>query len=227
MRIGIVKILGFDQSTVRVMVEHFHNSTVLLSVEEEIPTDLNLVVIPSNMLYCESVELQKQVAAGPLFKNLSKYAKQGGFIVGIQSGFQILCQAGLLPGLFTKTEDSRLTCKVVHVMSDFRKSALTYLLDLDHPIKLYLSHSLGPYIVEKEEALPMKANGQILLRYCSENGLISKESAPDGSTESIAAICNKNRNIYGITPNPITRKHFQQKMDGFDLMDSFFKMITR
>lgn len=227
MRIGIVNILGFDQSTVRVMVEHFHNSTVLLSTEEEIPTDLNLVVIPSNMLYCESVELQKKVAAGSLFKNLNKYAKHGGFIVGIQSGFQILCQAGLLPGLFIKEGNTALVSKMVHVKSDFRKSALTYLLDLEHPIKLYLSHSLGAYMVEKEEALLMKASGQILIRYCSDSGLISKDSAPDGSTESIAAICNKNRNIYGITPNPITRKHFQQKLDGFDLMDSFFKMITR
>lgn len=227
MRIGIVDILGFDQSTVRVMVEHFHNSTILLPLDCEVPSNLNLVVVPPSMLYNQSEELQKSVAESLLFKNLRLFVEQGGFIVGIQSGFQILCQAKLLPGQFIKDEKTPFINRVVHVMSDYRRSALTYLLDLDRPIRLYLSHYLGSYTLEKEEMLEMKAGGQILLRYCSENGLITRESAPDGSTESIAAICNKHRNVYGIIPNPITRKQFQQKMDGFDLMDSFFKMITR
>lgn len=227
MKIGVIDILGMEESIVQVLVEHFHNTTDLIPLDTPIESYYNLIIIPPSTLYCDNEELKKRVAQSKLYDNLRNYSDAGGFIVGIQSGFQILCAAGLLEGGFVHTSRTRLVNMLVNMKSEFKRSPLTYLIDFDNPLHLYLSHSLGHYHI-KEDLVPMlQLKGQILMRYCDDRGYISKESNPDGSTSNIAAICNNGRNIFGIAANPTIKNYFDQRLDGLDLMDSFFKMITR
>ncbi len=227
MKIGVIDILGMEVSIVRVLVEHFHNTTDLIPLDSPIESHYNLIIIPPSTLYCDSEELKQRIDQSKLYENLRNYSDAGGFIVGIQSGFQILCTAGLLMGKFVHSSNTTLVSKLVNVKSEFKRSPLTYLVDFDNPLRLYLSHSLGYYRIKDELVPKLQLKGQILMKYCDERGYISKESNPDGSTSNIAAICNEGRNIFGIAPNPAIKNYFEHQLDGLDLMDSFFKMITR
>lgn len=227
MRIGIVDISGMDTSLVNVLKDHFHNTAELINLDSPIRRDYDLVMVPPSTLYCDCEELKRRVALSKLNGNLQEYSADGGFIVGIQSGFQILCAAGILDGGFVCSPRTGLVNGMVHVKSEFKRSPLTYLVDFDKPIRLYLSHALGHYRLGDDAVKRLQQKGQILMRYCDERGYVSKESNPDGSTDNIAAICNAQRNVFGISPNPAVKSFFQHRLDGFELMDSFFKMITR
>jgi phosphoribosylformylglycinamidine synthase len=227
MRIGIVDIPGMDASLINVLKDHFHNTAELINTDATINRQYDLVMIPPSTLYCDSEELKRRVAQSKLYGNLLEYSAKEGFIVGIQSGFQILCAAGLLDGGFVRTSRTSLVNSMVNVKSEFKRSPLTYLVDFDKPLRLYLSHALGYYRLSEDMVRRLQLKGQILMRYCDERGYVSKESNPDGSTSNIAAICNGQRNVFGITPNPTVKNFFQHRLDGFELMDSFFKMITR
>lgn len=227
MKIGVIHILGMEEGLIKVLVEHFHNATDLIHIDQTIDPTYNLVIVPPSTLYSESEELRRRIGKSKLYENLREYAKAGGYIVGIQSGFQLLCAANLLEGQFARTGRTPLTNQLVYLKPEFKRSALTYLVDFDTPIKLYLSHSMGSYKLKEELVHNLQLKGQILMRYCDNNGAITKESNPDGSASNIAALCNESRNIYGITANPAIKAYYTQKLDGLELMDSFFKMITR
>lgn len=227
MKIGIVELLGYDHNLSNVLIEHFHNRLLPLSLNEPLPSDLNLVIVPYSNLYCENWEYRKQVAESNLYNNLKIYSQQRGFIVGIQSGFEILCQAGLLPGSFSFQPATLFINQVINVQAEFKRSPLTFLMDFDKPIKLYLSHSMGGYTISSEELAMMRLRGDVLLRYCNEHKQYTKESNPDDSTDGIAAICNQQKSIFGITPIPSYKRCQQTKLQGLELIDSFFKMITR
>lgn len=227
MKIGIVNIPGMDVSLVQILREHFHNSAEIVDLGNTEQWKYDLVMVPPSTLYSDSEELKRRIEQSSLYTSLSEYSDQGGFIVGIQSGFQILCAAGLLEGGFVRTSRTSLVNAMVDVKSEFKRSPLTYLVDFDKPLRLYLSHALGYYRLSDESVRRLQQKGQILLRYCDERGYVSKESNPDGSTSSIAAICNAQRNVFGIIPNPAVKSFFQHHLDGLELMDSFFKMITR
>jgi Phosphoribosylformylglycinamidine (FGAM) synthase, glutamine amidotransferase domain len=227
MRIGVVDIPGMDVSLVNVLKDHFHNTAELINLDAAVDRQYDLVMIPPSTLYSDSEELKRRVAQSKLYNNLIEYSAKGGFVVGIQSGFQILCAAGLLEGGFVRTSRTSLVNGMVNVTSELKRSPLTYLVDFDKPIRLYLSHALGYYRLSEDQVHKLQLKGQILMRYCDERGFVSKESNPDGSTSNIAAICNTQRNVFGITPNPTVKSYFQHRLDGFELMDSFFKMITR
>jgi phosphoribosylformylglycinamidine synthase subunit PurQ / glutaminase len=227
MRIGVVAIPGMDESLVNVLKDHFHNTVEPIGLDAAFNRQYDLVMVPPSTLYCDSEELKLRVAQSGLYANLLQYATAGGFVVGVQSGFQILCAAGLLDGGFVRTSRTGLVNGMVNVTSEFKRSPLTYLVDFDKPLRLYLSHALGYYRLGEELVRRLQLKGQILMRYCDEHGYMSKEGNPDGSTGNIAAICNAQRNVFGITPNPAVKSFFQHRLDGLDLMDSFFKMITR
>lgn len=226
MKIGFVNILGADKILLQILKEQFHNTPQIVDPNNPIPEDLDLLIIPASQLYCENKTLKENISASNLYKNLANYGTKHKFIVGIQAGFDILCQAKLLPGYFDSTS-SPLVNKQVYLHAEFKRTPLTYLMNFDKPIKLYLSHSLGSYTATPAELSVMRIKGQIVLKYCNENGQVNNEANPDNSIESIAAVCNERKTIFGITANPSTRRLFQTKFDGFEFMDSFFKMITR
>ncbi len=216
-----------DASLVNVLTDHFHNTAELINADATINREYDLIVVPPSTLYCDNEELRRRVAQSKLYDNLLEYSASKGFIVGIQSGFQILCAAGLLDGGFVRTSRTTLVNGMVNMTSELKRSPLTYLIDFDKPLRLYLSHALGHYRLSEDTVHRLQMKGQILMRYCDERGYMSKESNPDGAIGNIAAICNAQRNVFGITPNPAVKNFFQHRLDGFELMDAFFKMITR
>ena len=130
------------------------------------------------------------------------FANQGGYVWGICNGFQILCEAGLLPGVLLRNEKQKFICKNVHLKTITNNSVITSNIDSQASIKIPIAHAEGRYFAAEETIQELRSNDQILFKYCDENGEITEHSNPNGSTDHIAGICNTNRNVFGMMPHP-------------------------
>lgn len=227
MRIGVVSIPGGDENIVEVMKSYFHNEVSIIPFHRPAFENVELVVLPSNELYCQNDGLRQRVANSSLSQELFSYYSNNGFIIGLQSGFDILCRSGLLCGQFSISSINPFVNAAVNVVAESRRSALTFLIDSDKPLKLFLSHSLGGLKLAADDLHQLKINAQVLLRYSDDDGFLSMMSCPDGSTEGIAAICNSKRNVFGVVPNLAIPYFHQKSLDGIELLGNFLKMITR
>jgi phosphoribosylformylglycinamidine synthase len=131
-----------------------------------------------------------------------EFAEQGGFVFGICNGFQVLCEAGLLPGALLHNANRKFVCKNVYILPDNNDNLLTRDLDKQQPLKIPVAHGEGRYYAPKSTLQDMRMKGQIIFRYCNRYGEITTEANPNGSLENIAGICNRNKNVFGLMPHP-------------------------
>jgi len=124
-------------------------------------------------------------------KSVIEFANRGGKVLGVCNGFQILCESHLLPGALLRNNNQQYICKNVFVK------------DANGQVhKIPIAHGEGRYYANEQVLDQLEANGQILLRYCDENGTLSASSNPNGSVRNIAGICNEQRNVFGMMPHP-------------------------
>ena len=121
---------------------------------------------------------------------------------GICNGFQILCEAGLLPGVLLRNRDQRFICKNVWLKPQTTNSAITDLCSLNEPLQIPIAHAEGRYFCDNATLADLQNNDQILFRYCAEDGTITDASNPNGTIDNIAGICNATRNVFGMMPHP-------------------------
>jgi phosphoribosylformylglycinamidine synthase len=126
-----------------------------------------------------------------MMQSVIEFAKEGGKVLGICNGFQILCESHLLPGALLRNEQQQFICKNTFVKDE---ECIIY--------KLPVAHGEGSYYANEETLKNLEKNNQIILWYCDKNGNISPEANPNGSLRNIAGICNENRNVYGMMPHP-------------------------
>ncbi len=161
-------------------------------------TDLDrydLVVLPGGFSYGDYLRAGAIARFTPVVEALSEYiAKQRGIVLGICNGFQILTEAGLLPGALTKNLSQRFICKTVKLRVENNKTPLTHLFEYGQIIELPIAHGEGRYIAPPETLEKLKQNHQILLTYHGEN--------PNGSLEGIAALCDETGTVFGMMPHP-------------------------
>lgn len=132
-------------------------------------------------------------------KAVSAYAKEGGKILGICNGFQVLTEAGLLPGALKRNEHLHFISKHHHLRVQSNENVFLQKLNNGDIVNIPIAHHDGNYYIDDAGLSELKANGQILLTYCDESG---NEKNPNGSVESIAGVCNKEKNIFGLMPHP-------------------------
>jgi phosphoribosylformylglycinamidine synthase I len=130
------------------------------------------------------------------------FARDGGLVVGICNGFQILLETGLLPGAMLRNTSLRFICKFVHIEVENQNTPFTGLCLKDQVLKIPIAHTDGNYFISDEGLERLKQNQQIVFRYCDENGKITPEANPNGSLYNIAGICNERRNVLGMMPHP-------------------------
>jgi len=129
-------------------------------------------------------------------------ANNGGYVWGICNGFQVACEAGLLPGVLLRNSNQKFICKNVHLKTMTNNSAITSNIDSAKPLLIPIAHAEGRFLADEATLKSMEENDQILFKYCDENGNVTNEANPNGSTNSIAGICNANRNVFGMMPHP-------------------------
>ena len=131
-----------------------------------------------------------------------KHANNGGFVMGICNGFQILCESGLLPGALLRNENQLFVCENVYLKCNNSETAISHLLNEDQAYKIPIAHAEGRYYASDETLAQLQANNQIVFSYCNAAGEVTPESNPNGSKLNIAGIANEGFNVYGMMPHP-------------------------
>jgi len=160
------------------------------------------VILPGGFSYGDYLRTGAIARFSSIMKKVMEFAEDGGLVVGICNGFQILLEAGLLPGAMLKNISLRFVCKFVHIRVENEDTPFTNLCTKGQVLKIPVAHSDGNYFIPKEGLRKLKENDQIVFRYCDENGKTTPESNPNGSLENIAGICNRRRNVLGMMPHP-------------------------
>jgi phosphoribosylformylglycinamidine synthase len=130
------------------------------------------------------------------------HAKNGGYLMGICNGFQVLVEAHLLPGVLLRNSSQKFISKNIFLKTATNNSLLTQELDLNKAFKIPIAHAEGRFFTDEKTLASLQANDQILFYYCDENGNINDAANPNGSLLNIAGICNEQRNVFGLMPHP-------------------------
>lgn len=160
------------------------------------------IILPGGFSYGDYLRSGAIARFSPIMNAVIDFANKGGYVWGICNGFQILCEAGLLPGALLRNNNQKFICKNVWIKAQTNNSVLTANIELDKALKIPIAHAEGRYFANPYTLAKLKANDQILFKYSNAEGEYTEASNPNGAVESIAGICNKNRNVFGMMPHP-------------------------
>ncbi len=166
---------------------------------DKLPEDLDLVVLPGGFSYGDALRSGSIARFSPIIAEVIKYANSGGKVLGICNGFQILLEAGLLPGAMKRNESVHFISKHHHLKVENSDNTFLKLFSKGDILNIPIAHAEGNYYLDDAGLQELHENNQILLTYSDENG---QRLNPNGSKEAIAGICNKDKNVFGLMPHP-------------------------
>ncbi|MDA8218174.1 MAG: phosphoribosylformylglycinamidine synthase subunit PurQ [Dehalococcoidales bacterium] len=168
-------------------------------------TDLSAydcLVIAGGFSYGDYLRAGAIARFSPVMKSIEKFAAAGGLVMGICNGFQVLTEAGLLPGALMPNDCLQFRCEWVHLRVDNAETPFTSACEPGQVLRIPINHYEGRYYVPDDQLAEMERNGQVVLRYCSPTGELTAESNPNGSRSHIAGIVNREGNVCGLMPHP-------------------------
>jgi len=166
---------------------------------EALPTDIDLVVVPGGFSYGDYLRSGSIARFSPVMKAVTAYANDGGKVLGICNGFQILTEAGLLPGALKRNNNLHFISKHQNLCVVNSDNAFLNKCENGEVLNIPIAHADGNYYIDDEGFKKIETNGQILLRYCDDKG---KPVVVNGSVTSIAGVCNESKNVFGLMPHP-------------------------
>lgn len=172
---------------------------ILWHKEESVPSDTDLLVVAGGFSYGDYLRSGAIAKFSPVMKAVIKYANNGGKVLGICNGFQVLTEAGLLPGALKRNESLHFLSKHHNLKVINNDNIFLEKLNNGDVLNVPIAHHDGNYYIDENGLKELYANNQILLKYCDESG---NEKNPNGSVDSIAGVCNKERNVFGLMPHP-------------------------
>lgn len=184
---AVKKVLGYDAEFL------WHKETDLKNCDA--------IILPGGFSYGDYLRTGAIARFSPIMESVISFANKGGIVIGICNGFQVLLEAGLLPGVMIKNESLKFVCKDVFLKVANKNSTFTNQIEKD-VIKIPIAHGEGNYFADDETLKSLKENNQIIFEYVNENGFADEKSNPNGSKLNIAGISNKNGNILGMMPHP-------------------------
>ena len=188
---------------------------------EEKLDNYDLVVLPGGFSYGDYLRSGAIARFSPIMKAVSEFASKGGYVLGICNGFQILLESHLLPGAMTRNENLHFISKFHHLKVVNNENKFLQNLNIEDIINIPIAHAEGNYKVDENTLKKMYENGQIILKYCDKNG---NELNPNGSVDSIAGICNENKNVFGLMPHPErAMQSILGGIDGIKMIEGFLK----
>jgi len=200
------------------VVELWHKDTNLQKCD--------MIILPGGFSYGDYLRSGAIARFSPIMEKIIEFANKGGYVMGICNGFQILCEAGLLPGALLHNNDRKFHCKNVYIKSENNDTLITSLIPKGKALKIPIAHGEGNYYIDTESLAKMNTNKQILFRYCDEKGNITSEANPNGSLENIAGICNEGKNVFGMMPHPERAADPElENTDGKLLFESILNLV--
>jgi phosphoribosylformylglycinamidine synthase len=160
------------------------------------------VILPGGFSYGDYLRCGAIARFSPIMAAVKTFAAAGGPVIGICNGFQILCEAGLLPGALVRNRGLHFVCEHVGVRVERHDTKFTSAGLTGGILKIPIAHGEGCYFADADTLRQLRANDQILLRYCDDQGRTTAAANPNGSCDNIAGITNKTRNVFGLMPHP-------------------------
>ncbi len=154
-------------------------------------TTEDCIVLPGGFSYGDYLRCGAIARFSPMMKSVIEFANKGGKVLGVCNGFQILCESGLLPGVLLQNANQQFVCKNVFIKNENGEA-----------LKIPVAHGEGRFHADEATLNELEANGQVIFRYCDENGKFDEAANPNGAIRNIAGISNKNKNVFGMMPHP-------------------------
>jgi len=191
-----------DQDVVHVLQNVLGHSARLLWHKEPSLGKTDAVIVPGGFSYGDYLRTGAIARFSPVMGAVQRFAADGGLVLGICNGFQILCEAGLLPGALIRNRSLRFRCEHIFLKTATADSPFTNRIAPDKLLRLPVAHGEGCYFADDETLARLKANNQVLWRYVDAKGAAADTANPNGSLDAIAGICNEQRNVAGLMPHP-------------------------
>ncbi|MFI5128407.1 MAG: phosphoribosylformylglycinamidine synthase subunit PurQ [Chitinophagales bacterium] len=196
MKFGVVVFPGSncDRDMYDALTHDMHQEVIMLWHKDKDLSRFNTedcIILPGGFSFGDYLRCGAIARFSPMMQSVIEFANAGGKVLGVCNGFQILCESGLLPGVLLRNANQHFVSKNVYIGDQE-----------DNVFKIPVAHGEGRYYADEKTLDELEANGQVIFRYCDENGKINAAANPNGSIRSIAGICNKKRNVVGMMPHP-------------------------
>lgn len=204
LRFGVVVFPGSncERDTLHVFTQVLHQQADLVWHQETDLSPYDCVVLPGGFAHGDYLRAGAIARFSPVMVAVERFAASGGLVWGICNGFQVLVEAGLLPGAMHQNACLRFVCRWVHLRVETNATPFSRNLALGATLRMPIAHHEGSYFVDRDTLAAMERRGQIVLRYCDADGRIVEAANPNGSVESIAGVCNEAGNVFALMPHP-------------------------
>jgi phosphoribosylformylglycinamidine synthase I len=226
MKFGVLVFPGSncDHDTYHVIAEIAHQPVTFLWHDQEDLGNVDAVLVPGGFAYGDYLRTGAIAHFSPVMQSVKKFAAAGGLVLGICNGFQILTEAGLLPGALMRNAGLKYICKQVHLRCETANSPFTNQLERGQVLQLPIGHMEGNYFCTREELARLEAEDRIAFRYATPDGAVAPAANPNGSLGNIAGILSENRNVLGMMPHP--DRSSEQLLGSADGWTIFASMLT-
>ena len=224
MRWGVVTFPGSndDRDTLRVAERVLGDDAVSLWHKDRDLRACDAVVLPGGFSYGDYLRCGALARFSPIMDAVIEHARTGGVVIGICNGFQILCEAGLLPGVLLANRSLKFVCEITNVRVETTDTALTYGCRAGEVLSVPIKHGEGCYVADETTLAAIEAQGQVVFRYADRSGRTTPDVNPNGSLNNIAGVCNAARNVVGMMPHP---EHAADRLLGGDDGLKLFRSI--
>jgi phosphoribosylformylglycinamidine synthase len=194
-------------------------------------TDLqgcDFIILPGGFSFGDYLRSGAIARFSPIMEQVIAFANKGGYVMGVCNGFQILCEAHLLPGALLHNTSHQFICRNAFIRAETTNSLITSQTTRGQVLKMPIAHGEGRFFASDETLKQLNENDQILFRYCDEQGKVTEESNPNGSLHNIAGICNAGRNVFGMMPHP--ERASDEELDNTDgriLFEAILNTLAR
>ncbi len=230
MKIGVLVFPGSncDHDTYHVIDAIARQPVTFLWHASEDLQGCDAIVVPGGFAYGDYLRTGALARFAPVMSSVSKFAYAGGPVMGICNGFQILCEAGLLPGALMRNAGLRYICRQVHLRTETIDSPFTGTLTHGGVLRMPVGHMEGNYFCDDATLAELKREDRIAFRYCNASGDTTSDANPNGSLDNIAGILNGGRNVLGMMPHPDrSSEALLGSADGFKLFASLIGTLAR
>jgi phosphoribosylformylglycinamidine synthase subunit PurQ / glutaminase len=201
---GVVTFPGSldDRDTLHALRDVLEQDTEMLWHKDRDLRGVDCVVLPGGFSYGDYLRCGAMARFSPIMESVVSFARRGGLVLGICNGFQILCEAHLLPGALTRNRSLSFICERVTVRVENVRTPFTCAAREGELVRLPIKHGEGLYVAPQDELRRMEDRGQVLARYVDERSEATDAANPNGSMHSIAGVANENFNVFGLMPHP-------------------------
>ncbi len=204
MKFGVVMFPGSncDHDTYHVISKVIGQPVDFLWHRQNTVADCDAVILPGGFSYGDYLRTGAIARFSPVMGAVKEFASRGGLVMGICNGFQILCEAGLLPGALLRNKDLRFICDHINIRIEATDTPYTNRCQRGQVLSVPIAHGDGNYFCDGDTLAELQRENRIIFRYSAANGNLEAEANPNGSLDNIAGICNRERNVLGMMPHP-------------------------